>query len=167
MVQPRRTAPGLPSPPRHEASQDSDRHSWSRRGHGRMRMRVWAGGRATPPPSISITGGQAPSRSRLRSHQNATGHIFTLHRLQRPSLSTQPRPLLSVPWCAKYSLSLSGRHPGFHLLGSLKDDDTNEAAPSPSHFRDGKTEKAMGCVQVHSTDALSQAFSWAQGRGGD
>ena len=43
MVQPRRTAPGLPSPPRHKALQDSDRHSWSRRGHERMRMRVWAG----------------------------------------------------------------------------------------------------------------------------
>ena len=169
MVQPRRTAPGLPSPPRPKALQDSDRHSWSRRGHERMRMRVWAGERAAPlpPPPISITGGQAPSRSRLRSHQNATSHIFTLHRLQSPSLSTQPRPLSSVPWCAKHSLSLSGRHPGFHLLGSLKDDDTNEAAPSPSHFSDEKTEKAMGCVQVHSTDALSQAFSLAQGHGGD
>lgn len=38
MVQPQRTAPGLPSPPRHKALQDSDRHSWSRRGHGRMGM---------------------------------------------------------------------------------------------------------------------------------
>lgn len=83
------------------------------------------------------------------------------------SVNTAPAVIERAVVCKALSLSLSGRHPGFHLLGSLKDDDTNEAAPSPSHFRDEKTEKAMGCVQVHSTDALSQAFSWAQGRGGD
>lgn len=100
MVQPQRTAPGLPSPPRHKALQDSDRHSWSRRGHGRMGMEGprWGTGRAPCPP-------QFPSQE-AGPHQSATSHIFTLHHLQRPLLSTQPRPLSSVPWWAKLSLSL-------------------------------------------------------------
>lgn len=133
MVQPQRTAPGLPSPPRHKALQDSDRHSWSQRGHGRMRMEGprWGKGRAPPPL-------QFPSQE-AGPHQSATSHIFTLHHLQRPLLSTQPGPY-QVCRGGQSSLPLSGRHPGFHLLGSRQDDDTREAAPSPSHFRDEKTE---------------------------
>ena len=100
MVRPQRTAPGLPSPPRHKALQDSNRHSWSRRGHGHMRMEGprWGKGRAPPPA-------QFPSQE-AGPYQNATSHIFTLHRLQRPLLSTQPRPLSSVLWWAKLSPSL-------------------------------------------------------------
>lgn len=104
MVQPWRTAPGLPSPPRHKASQDSDRRSWSRCGHGRMRMEGLGWGKGHPHDFYHRRSGpfSALDSCPIRTQQAC----FLFHCLQHPSLSTQPQPLSSVPWCAKHSLSL-------------------------------------------------------------
>lgn len=138
MVQPWRTAPGLPSPPRHKASQDSDRRSWSRRGHGRMRMEGLGWGKGRPRDFYHRRSGpfSALDSGPIRTQQ-ATVSCFTacnaLHYRHSPSRYQVCRGVQST-------LSLSGRHPGFHLLGSRQDDDTKGAAPLPSHFRDEKTE---------------------------
>ena len=73
MVQPQRTAPGLPSPPRHKALQDSNRHSWSRpwtRTDEDGGSTLGKGPRPTPC-TISVTGGRALSE-RNKPHFHAS-----------------------------------------------------------------------------------------------
>ena len=157
MVQPWRTAPGLPSPPRHKASQDSDRRSWSRCGHGRMRMEGLGWGKGHPHDFYHRRSGpfSALDSGPIRTQQAS----FLFHCLQHPSLSTQPQPLSSVPWCAKHSLSPEGTQ-AFISWGAARTMIQKGRPPClPISEMRRRRLKAVRCVQVHATGALSQALS--------